>query len=154
MTTLLRFLITFTVTILSACFIVDKRTDYSEIQREVSRHREIWQKNAIQNYQYVATEYCFCAQRKALIVVLDGSVAQVDLLPPLTGSGNIQGLDLTMEQRFDLIEEGINKRYDEIHVSYNKNYGFPAEISFNPYKNAIDDEIAYIAYDFEVVSNP
>lgn len=138
---------------LCSCYVDNNLIDYFEIQRKAVEQRKIWKNAAIDNYQYVATEYCFCRGREALIVVQNNMVVQADLLPPYSDS-YIDGLDLTMEQRFDLIDEGIRKGYNKIVVEYNKDYGFPQSIFFDPYVNAVDEEVTHVVDKFEIIPNP
>jgi len=145
---------TILIACLSSCYVDDSQVDYFYIQLKADEQKKIWKKAAIDNYQYVATEHCFCMRREALIVVQNKVVVQADLLPPYNNNNYIDGLDLTMEQRFDLIDEGIRKRFDRISIEYNKDYGFPQMIAFDPYLNGNDDEITYVVDKFEVITNP
>jgi len=128
------------VLVLSACSASGK----SELQQ----NREKWEAQNIDHYRYSVVVTCFCifAGAEVTYEVQNGQVVDQTIQPhpdrqidPTEISGFYQEYN-TIEKVFDYLEKASNEA-DEVTVQYDPTYGFPAEISVDNIKEAIDDEI-------------
>jgi hypothetical protein len=137
----------FIALILTACSLGGKT--------EIERNKEKWQDAGISHYRYNLFVGCFCvfSEDMPLVVeVKDGEVVSMEYQ-----SGNeidASSLELfekyaTIDRIFAELETNIYGKADEVTVKYDPTYGFPAEVSVDFIKEAIDDELALRISNFE-----
>jgi len=124
-------------------------------QTEIERNREKWQDASISHYRFSLFVGCFCVFSQDMplaIEVQDGEVVSMEYQ-----SGN--DIDATNRELFERyatidrifteLEADINGAADEVVVTYDPTYGFPAQVNIDFIKEAIDDELALTVSEFE-----
>jgi hypothetical protein len=129
-------------------------------QTEMQKNQAKWTEAKVSSYRYSLSIMCFCAfgdQMPLTVEVRNGAVASII---------NAQGKTLapgdpSYEEfvRFATINDtfaNLKKAYDgkpaSIEVVYDAQYGFPAEISIDNIKDAVDDEVSYQINNFKVLN--
>jgi hypothetical protein len=113
----------------------------------VSEHEKAWNSKEPRAYEFTLRYGSMIGPRAARIRVEDGrivSVSRVKGVPALLpGSDKAVTLDGLFEQvRADMREA------DEVRVTYDRIWGFPASVFVDEMRNAIDDEHGYAVRDF------
>lgn len=115
----------------------------------------LWNALEIRNYDFVYEVRCFCASagpNPARVSVRGGVVVKiapdsspfVGTLPPASSYPTIDSL-------FVILETAQKNSPNGVTVEFDPTYHFPAKISVDPIKNAIDDEITYTIKSFTPV---
>lgn len=96
---------------------------------------------------------CFCSSdslRPTRITVTNGAITRavfVDDQRPVAEPE--RGLLRTIDGVFALIEQAIADGADELQVTYDDQYGFPAMLSIDPARTTSDDELSLQLSNFE-----
>jgi hypothetical protein len=123
---------------------------------ELSKNREKWTSSGISHYRFELTISCFCPffeVNPVTVEVKDGkivSMTDVSGQPLKEEFRSSFESAATIEGLFAIAEENIANA-DEVEVTYDAQYGFPASIVVDRIKMAVDDEISYYASAFEVL---
>lgn len=124
-------------------------------QTEIERNKEKWQDANVSHYRYNLFVGCFCvfSQDMPLVIeVKDGEVVSMEYQNRNEIDASSRELFekyATIDHIFSELEKDINGEADEVIVTYDPTYGFPAEINIDFIKDAIDDELALTVSNFE-----
>ena len=124
---------------------------------EVSRNHQKWNDANIQHYRFELSIGCFCPFRDQMpitVEVLNGKVVS------MTGKDGklVEATDpnyeyfasyATIDLLFSELEKDLGGKADEVTVTYDPTYGFPATVTIDFIKNAADDELYLSAKGFE-----
>jgi hypothetical protein len=123
---------------------------------DLERSRAQWQAAGISHYRFQLNVMCFCPfgqQMPLTVEVLDGQVVSMiykDGTPVPESERPAFTAYATIDDLFASTEDAL-QRADQIDVKYDAVYGFPAEVKIDFIKNAMDDELALSASEFEVL---
>lgn len=124
-------------------------------QTEIERNKEKWQDANVSHYRYSLFVGCFCvfSQDMPLVIeVKDGEVVSMEYQNGNEIDATSRELFekyATIDRIFSELEKDINGEADEVVVTYDSTYGFPAEVNIDFIKNAVDDELALTVSNFE-----
>ena len=117
---------------------------------ELRRNQQKWADANISHYRFNYSVGCFCADSPGYTIeVQDGVVVSVTHSDGSAITG--QTPSVTIDGLFSTLQPDARKAVDEITVTYDPIYGFPATIFVNAYKNIYDDEYTYYVSRFEVL---
>lgn len=132
--------------------------------RKLEKAKETWQKTKTTDYSFNYRQSCFCASFQELNIQVfadtiyavvnpeTGEDATIDL-----GNGEEKLLDiyptlfLTIDELFEELTNAAMTA-DEMVGNYDKDRGFPTEVSIDYHKDAIDDEISYLLNNYQVLT--
>jgi hypothetical protein len=125
-------------------------TGNDEEESALRRAELRWSRSAVQDYQVVVQNLCFCGYiRPVRITVRFGAVvSRVDAETgePVPAYGHnvrdIAGL-------FDLIREAMAQDAYRLDVTYDPEYGFPTLIDIDYIQHAVDDELRVKTSEFQ-----
>jgi hypothetical protein len=123
---------------------------------ELARNRDKWQAAGIGHYRFSLSVLCFCpfsAQMPLSVEVLNGRVVSMtynDGTPVPEGEQANFSAYSTMDALITYTEDAL-RRADEIHITYDPLYGFPSQVQIDFIKNAVDDELALRAENFQAL---
>lgn len=128
-------------------------------QSEFSRNREKWQQAGIDSYRFSLFVGCFCPFSEKMplsIEVRNGQVTSMtgsDGTPVPESDPNFEFFTryATIDRLFSELETQLNGGAEEVTVSYDPTYGYPAEVYLDMIKQAIDDELSLTVSDFAVL---
>ena len=118
-------------------------------QSELGAHRRKWSARAVSSYRYTVRRVCFCAPpvtRAATVTVRDGAVhdaVYADDGTPVAPE-NVPHI-ATVDQLFRIVQDALDRRAEELVVTYDPVYGYPRTIRIDYRKAAADDEQLYTA---------
>ena len=139
--------------VLTACSAMGSPTPSSDFDRAQQK----WQDANISHYRFKLSISCFCVftQDMPLVIeVQDGEVVSMEYQ-----SGNeIDAANLELFQRyatidriFEELEKALGGDADEVTVTYDETYGFPAQANINFDLQAADEEIYLTISEFEAL---
>ncbi len=132
----------------AGCGITDNESDDDEIDLRIAEQR--WLRSGVQDYQIVVQHLCFCGYvRPVRLTVRSGSiVSRVDAETgePVPPQGSHIG---AIPDLFDLVREALEQDAYSLAVTYHVTYGFPTQINIDYIGNAVDDELAVKASEFQ-----
>ncbi len=108
-----------------------------------------------QSYTYTIRIGCFCPEditSPVSVLVFSGktdSVVYQENGTPATKE--VFATIDTIEDLFAIIRNAINDEVDELTVEYDPILGYPASISIDPIKTAVDEERGYTILDFAIL---
>jgi len=88
-----------------------------------------------------------------IVEVLDG--VQVSIAYAETGAEvetEFFNASKTIDKLFGVVEDAIKRQTDEISVTYDSRFGYPTHIRIDYLKEAVDEEIAYKASEFKLLT--
>lgn len=140
------------VLVLLTCSILG---DPSELQVNQSK----WDGAGITHYRYNLTVSCFCPFREDMPVTIEVQDDKVVSMTKPDGTAVQPGDPVydavlpysTINSVFSSLKEDYAGKADEITVTYDTTYFYPASISIDYIKNAMDDEVSIYIENFEVV---
>ena len=104
----------------------------------LDRARQNWLTKAPASYVFVQAYSCFCEDTSpARIVVQNGQVVSATLGNGMPAS---EQRALTMEGYFGVVEGWIDRNPDKLEMTYDQNWGFPAQVDADFHSDGIDDE--------------
>lgn len=119
--------------------------------------REKWDSQSISHYRFNLFIGCFCPYADIMPLTVEVKDGQVVSLTDVNGQpireefrANFEEA-ATVERLFAIVESAASGGADEVKVEYDAAYGFPASISIDYIKEAVDDEIGYQVSNFEVL---
>ena len=124
-------------------------------QTEIERNKEKWQDANVSHYRYNLFVGCFCVFSQDMPLVIEVKDAEVVSMEYQNGneidasSRELFEKYATIDRIFSELAKDINGEADEVIVTYDPTYGFPAEINIDFIKDAIDDELALTVSNFE-----
>jgi hypothetical protein len=117
-------------------------------QSLLNKARSKWNKLNLDYYEYEYMQYCFCINAGIPFAV------QVKYNTIISIINKNDGTEVpeyqyeyfhTIDGLFDIIQEAIDNNYHIMSLAFDPVYFYPAEISIDYIKNAIDDEMTYLA---------
>ncbi len=126
---------------------------------ELSRNQTKWQDAGITHYRMQLNISCFCAFRDQMpltVEVRDGQIVSME------NANGTQVLDTdanyeffaphaTVDLLFADIEKAVSDGAESVTVTYDKTYGFPAEIAIDISQQMADEEMYYSITNFEAL---
>ena len=118
----------------------------ARLRWEAERNRARWRARNLQSYTYEYRRGCFCGVYGLVrLQVANGSLVAVTpidayispLVDPLTAFP-------TVEQLFDVVIDAADSA-DELHVTYDRDLGYPTSISIDYDLRYVDDEVFHHA---------
>jgi hypothetical protein len=132
---------------LAACdSIITGTDDLSRAQSELDRNWDRFQRTAPLSYSYTVRVSCDCPSeitRPVVVWVDRGSIEyqfyEDDGRPvPLSISNSFP----SVEQLFDAVQDGIDRRADIIDVQYDFTYGYPTSVYIDYDRRVADEELS------------
>jgi len=126
-------------------------------QSEIERNREKWRDANISHYRFNLNIGCFCvfSQDMPLVIeVRDGQVVSMEYQngnPIDAGNREFFERFATIDRVFAEVDADLAGAADEIVVTYDQTYGFPAQVNIDYVKEAIDEELALTVSGFEAL---
>ena len=123
---------------------------------ELNENRAKWDSLGVAHYRYELTISCFCPFRDVMPVTVEVKDGQIVSLTDVNGQPLPEEFRATFEKAatveglFAVAEENLSNA-DQVEVTYDAQYGFPASIVADRIKMAVDDEIAYYAGAFKAL---
>jgi hypothetical protein len=141
--TLLIFLLILALT-LSAC----------QANSDLATNREKWNAAGVNHYTFELIVSCFCPFSEIMPITVEVKDGQIVSMTDVNGQA-VEGEfaqyieeAASMDRLFALAEKNAAEA-DEIQVTYDAQYGFPAAINVDFIKLAVDDEISYYVNNFK-----
>lgn len=122
---------------------------------ELARNQQKWQDANVSHYRFSLFVGCFCVFSQDMplnIEVQDGQVVSMEYQSGNAideGSRDLFRRYETIDQIFAELEKDLNGEADEITVAYDSTYGYPAQVSIDFIKDAVDDEVTLNISAFE-----
>jgi hypothetical protein len=132
---------------LAACdSIITGTDDLSRAQSELDRNWDRFQRTAPLSYSYTVRVSCDCPSeitRPVVVWVDRGSIEyqfyEDDGRPvPLSIANSFP----SVEQLFDAVQDGIDRRADNIDVQYDFTYGYPTSVYIDYDRRVADEELS------------
>jgi len=128
-------------------------------QGELGENQAKWKNAGIQNYRFKLHIGCFCAFRDKMpltIEVRDGQVASMtysDGTPVAADDPGHEFFDRfsTIEGTFAELRSGASASAEQVRITYDPTYGFPADLYIDPVQQVADDEFSVQISEFEVL---
>jgi len=132
--------------LLAACDSVTGTDDLSRAQSELDRNWNRFESSAPLSYSYTVRVNCECPSeitRPVVVWVDRGSIEyqyyeDTGLPVPLSISNSFP----SAEQLFDAIQDGIDRRADNIDVQYDFTYGYPTSVYIDYDRRVSDEELS------------
>lgn len=126
---------------------------------EFSSNQEKWQQSGVTSYRFSLFIGCFCPFVEVMpltIEVRNGEVVSMaasdgSIIEPSDPSHEFLIRYATLDRIFAELDAELDGGADEVIVSYDPTYGYPAEVSIDRIKEAIDDEMSLQISAFEVL---
>jgi len=124
---------------------------------EFNRNQQKWTDANIQHYRFQLSVGCFCPYSELMplsVEVLNGKVVSIATKDGSVVAHDDQNYDsfaryATIESLFTELKADLNGNADQVTVTYDPTYGFPATMNIDFIKNAADDELYLSATGFE-----
>lgn len=123
---------------------------------DLAKNREKWTSSGVSHYRFELTISCFCPFFEVNPVTVEVKDRKIVSMTDASGQPLREefiqtfGEAATVEGLFAIAEENIANA-DEVEVTYDAQYGFPASIIVDRIKMAMDDEISYYVGAFQVL---
>ena len=127
-----------------ACNNAEPDPALARAQVELDRHRSLWEQTRPNTYTYEYNVVCECSDNlggTVKVTITNGDVESAAYADP-RATPWLSGVNryLTMDSLFDVIQDAITGEADQLIVSYNSEFGYPANIAIDYNVNAMDDE--------------
>ena len=143
--------------LLSACSL---GTGPNEQQLEtLEERRAIWEASGVADYSYTVAVYSMVIGGRPIAVEVRGgtptSVRYTDTGDEVAApEGSFVARFDTIDELFDVVEEQIQNRADQVSATYDVVLGYPVYAEFNPTLGAVDDEFSFLVSNFERATAP
>jgi hypothetical protein len=123
---------------------------------ELASNVKKWDAANVSHYRFELTISCFCPFQDIMPVTVEVKDGQIVSLTDVTGQPLREDFRTTFEEAatverlFAIAKENIANA-DQVDVTYDAEFGFPASISVDRIKLATDDEIGYSIGAFKVL---
>jgi len=153
-----RLVILLSVIVFAAC----STNNDEDVGNDLEAAMEKWASSNPQNYTYEFTTICFCffTEQVRVVVEDDSVVAVLDIesnQPKMVtiNDEQVPVLEVMPEMFYsinDFFERLVEwtESADESELEFNEQNGMPITISFDHYKEAVDDEITYLFSALEI----
>ena len=143
-------------TLLIAILILALTLSACGAKSELGKNREKWESLGVSHYTFELTISCFCPFFEVNPVTVEVKDGKIVSMTDVSGQPLKEEFRssfenaATVEGLFAIAEENIANA-DEVEVTYDAQYGFPASIIVDRIKMAVDDEISYHVEAFQVL---
>ncbi|MFZ5855841.1 MAG: DUF6174 domain-containing protein [Chloroflexota bacterium] len=143
-------------TLLIAVLILALTLSACGAKSDLSKNREKWTSAGVSHYRFELTISCFCPFFEVNPVTVEVKDGKIVSMTDASGQPLKEEFAQTFEEAatveglFAIAEENIANA-DEVEVTYDAQYGFPASIVVDRIKMAVDDEISYHVEAFQVL---
>jgi hypothetical protein len=128
-------------------------------QGDLEKNQGLWKNAGVQSYRFKLHIGCFCAFRDRMplsIEVRDGQVTSMtysDGTPVPAGDPALEMFDRfsTIERTFAELRSGPSASAEQVRITFDPTYGFPADLYIDPLQQAADDEFTVQVSEFEVL---
>lgn len=123
---------------------------------ELDQNRARWDSAGVAHYTFKLTVSCFCPFAEIMpitVEVQDGKIVSMRDVNGEAVEGEFRQYieeAATVEGLFTVAEENLANA-DQAEVTYDAQYGFPASITVDRIKMAVDDEISYYVRAFQIL---
>ncbi len=136
--------------LLAGCVIFSSNED---VQRELDVSRAQWDAAAIHDYSMSFQRLClFCSFEFLIpvrITVRGDTISEVtDLDTGAPVVEPVEGVFLTIDEVFDVIQGSINQGAAEIDVRYNSTFGYPTDVSIDLSRSQFRDDTQFLIGEF------
>jgi hypothetical protein len=135
---------------LSAC--VDFIGPYdARDSRDLSRNERLWRDFGPFDYDYVIVYDCFCGLGGIPVRVFVRDNRVLDEVYENSGFPVTTGYNFfarTVEDLFEVVEDGLDRRADDIRASYDGYYGYPRSVQIDYERHAVDEEFGFRVVSF------
>jgi len=117
----------------------------SNAQTELNKNKKLWNTETPPHYFFTVRQSCFCPDlKKKLVTIKENKIESVKYIP----SNTVLNAQAVKEEKsilgyFDFIQDAINKKAEDIKVTYNTTYGYPERIAIDYNKQMADEEMYY-----------
>ena len=114
---------------------------------ELAKNRDLWGSQKIEDYRFEYRRICFCLPEFVApveISVVDGMISDAAFLEDGTVAG-IPDISIyeTVEDLFDLIQDAIDRDAYSLLVTYDAEFGYPAEARIDYDIRIADEEFGF-----------
>ena len=113
-------------------------------ERDLNRHRVLWNEQGLRDYTFDARRICFCgveATGPMRVVVRGGEVMSVTRVENGEQVAvNFAGLWPSIEGIFAVVQDAIDRDAHSLRVEYDAELGFPTEIDIDYDEMTVDEE--------------
>ena len=119
---------------------------YQRDSRDLSRNERLWRDFGPFDYDYVVVYDCFCGFGGIPVRVFVRDNQVVDEVYENSGLPVTTGYNFfnrTVEDLFDVVQDGLDRRADDIRASYDGYYGYPRNVQIDYQLDAADEEFGF-----------
>ena len=125
-------------------------------ESELVRNRRLWQESKIESYSFVSRQLCFGMYPCVPVQIIVRNSHAISL-KPTRKKRQLERIDgyedfNTVEKMFDEIQAAIDRGNDVLTVTYNKEFGFPEQISMSPHIACEDCSFQIEFTNFEIIN--
>jgi len=125
-------------------------------ESELARNRRLWQESKIVSYSFVSRQLCFGMYPCVPVQIIVRNRKPISI-KPTRKKGQLERIDgyenfNTVEKMFDEIQAAIDRGNNVTKVTYNKELGFPEQISMSPLKACEDCSFQIEFTNFEIIN--
>lgn len=128
---------------------------------DIKGPRARWRDQEPALYAYTVEHTCFCkvgpvhvmASRESVLVAQKTSRGLDSPVPAGAPENVAAKQDYSIEALFDEVESQLRRKHDGHGITYDKIYGFPAEVRIDFEKRAADEEYGLVISDFRAVND-
>jgi hypothetical protein len=141
-------------TLLISLLILALTLSACQANSDLATNREKWNAAGVNHYTFELLVSCFCPFSEIMPITVEVKDGQIVSMTDVNGQA-VEGEfaqyieeAASMDRLFALAEKNAAEA-DEIQVTYDAQYGFPAAINVDFIKLAVDDEISYYVNNFK-----
>jgi len=114
-------------------------------QALLTANKALFASHNISEYHFGLRKDCFCVFRDAITVqVKDGMVTKMQSRYGEELTENDTYYSFSIEDIFDLIQQGIDQQFESLSAEYDPVYGYPTKVNLDPEFMVADDEFDLI----------
>ena len=128
--------------------------DQSLTQDELDANRDLWELHDVDSYDFVLQRICHCledARRPGRVKVRGGVITAV--FDPETNRLLNPNRYLTVDSLFNELQDAIHRPADGIRTQFDPTFGFPWNLNIDFDWGIADEELIYVARDFELLGD-
>lgn len=135
-------------TLLIAVLILALTLSACGAKSDLAKNREKWVSSGVSHYRFELTISCFCPFMDIIPVTVEVKDGKIVSMTDASGQPLREEFRASFEQAatveglFAIAEENLTNA-DQVEITYDAKYGFPASIVVDRIKLAVDDEISY-----------
>lgn len=126
---------------------------------QLEQARERWERTEPAEHRYVLQRLCECRVTWTMAMVVTVRHGTVDTVTAASASAAADDLPpqpdpeaaLTIDELLDRIADAIDADAHRLQVTYDPDYGFPAELYIDGHPQIADDEVQFSVREFEPI---